>query len=282
MIKYLKNNTLFVPTKEIHWNALDDPEFNVKDINLYVNNERVHGWYFEPTRDESIKYNKVILFLHGNYGNISCRREIVDLIVNVCQMPLLIFDYRGYGQSEGKATLDHIKEDSEVMYNYLIDHLGYSHDQIILWGKSMGGYGATHLASMYPVDVLVLMYTFSTFSGVMQDKKLFSMAVDQITNDVSNNLDHIQHCKASKTIFIHSKTDGFIPYECSLELYDHLNPSSEKHFVTISGTHGHPIITESEFNQLVPLLNISQPSSPLLHQCLKSLEDIKLLQPDDI
>lgn len=292
MVKYLKNNTLFVPTNELHWNALEDPSYDAKEVNLSVEGERVHGWYFEPTVEYLYKSTntlesdrKVILFLHGNSGNISCREEIVNLVVNVCQCPMLIFDYRGYGQSEGKATLSNIKEDSEAMYRYLIDDMGYRSSEVILWGKSLGGYGASYLASIYEVHALMLMYTFSTFASILKDKKAFATIIDYIMDDESDNVEHVANCKAHRVCLVHSKTDGFIPYDCSLELYDRLGSNCDRHFVTIDGSHSNPIITEDQLRHIVDLIGIPIDRIPAhddeLCSCLQRIQHIKLLQPPD-
>lgn len=288
MVKYLKNNTLFVPSNELHWNAIEDVSYDVRDVSLSVNDERVHGWYFEPTMEfvgEVESDGKVILFLHGNSGNISCREEIVNLVVNVCQCPMLIFDYRGYGQSEGKATLSNIKEDSDAMYRYLVDELGYESTDIVLWGKSLGGYGATYLASIYEVHALILMYTFSTFASILKDKKAFATIIGYVMDDESDNVDHVVDCKAQRVCLIHSETDGFIPYDCSLELYDALRPTCDKHFVTIDGTHSSPIISETQLRHILDIVGIPIDNVPLnddtLCDCLERIQHIELLQPPE-
>ena len=281
MVKYLKNNTLFVPTRDIHWDATKDDDYDVDNIFIDIDKDKLHGWFFRPTGDFT-KTNKVFFFLHGNYGNISYRQILVDLIVKVYGYPMLIFDYRGYGQSTGQATLDNIKVDSDTMYRYLTQTKGYKEDDIILWGKSLGGYGASYLASKHRVHSLVLMYTFSTFKSVMENKQLFSAFIDMFMGGCTSNVEHIKSCKAKKVCFVHSKTDGLIPYKCSIELMKNCNIDIDnKKIITIEGTHSKPVITLDNFKEIcrhVDALPLCRIDDGELKLWLEKLQNIEILQ----
>lgn len=276
--KYLKNRTLFVPRSDIVWNAIDDPEYDVDDVNLLVEGQRLHGWFFRPTLPHDD--DRVLLFLHGNFANVSYRQTLIDLILNVWRYPVLFFDYRGYGQSEGQPSLSNIKKDSEAMYRYLRDR-GYEDDQISIWGKSLGGYGASYLASRYPVDSLILMYTFSKFSSVMDNNRMISKLTGFFMDGDTDNVDHIRDCKAKKVCFLHSEDDGFIPSRCSKDLHDNVGSSCRSLYLPIGGTHSRPRIGVECFKNLCRHIDVKIPSDvddSKLREWLDKIENIEVLQ----
>lgn len=282
LARYLKNNTLFVPTRDIVWDATKSLDYDVDELFIDVDGEKIHGWYFRsPLEFRENESRRVFLFLHGNFANISYRQTIIDLIVNVCGYPLLIFDYRGYGQSEGNASLSNIKRDSVAVYQYLINNYNYTHGEICIWGKSLGGYGASYLASLYPVHSLILMYTFSSFKTVMNHNRIISEIIEMFMDSDTDNLDHIRTCQAKRLCMLHSHNDGFIPYQCSQDLYNNSNEQCRTKLISIDGTHSQPRIGIDQFHELVnhidmkPRLDI--PESELI-DWLERLENIEVLQ----
>lgn len=281
LARYLKNNTLFVPTRDVVWDATRDPQYDVDELWIDVDGEKIHGWYFRSPIPEGDS-RRVFLFLHGNFANISYRQTLVDLIVNVCGYPMLIFDYRGYGRSEGQASLSNIKRDSIAVYQYLLDVYDYDHDEICIWGKSLGGYGASYLASRYPVHSLVLMYTFSSFRSVMDNNRIISGIIEMFMDSESDNIDHIRSCRAQRVCLIHSHDDGFIPYKCSQDLYENIRRDTcRTKFISIEGTHSKPIIHIDKFRELAEHIDMKPRrdiSDEELNDWLSRLENIEVLQ----
>lgn len=80
----------------------------------------------------------VILYCHGNAGNIGGR---VHLLPNLRSLghDVLIFDYRGYGESSGRPTVAGTRLDIQAVWNYLVGERGHAPGQIVLWGRSLGG-----------------------------------------------------------------------------------------------------------------------------------------------
>ncbi len=99
--------------------------------------ETITGWYLEPVRSTELPRG-VALYYHGNAGNIAGRLPVL-LGLQELGVAVLIFDYRGYGESTGRPTVAGTLLDSEAVWNHLIDERGYQPSQIILWGRSLGG-----------------------------------------------------------------------------------------------------------------------------------------------
>ena len=101
----------------------------------------LNGWFFKNPQARS-----TILFAHGNAGNMSDRlfkiKFFYDLGLNV-----FIFDYRGYGKSEGKPSEAGIYVDAQSAYDYLQSRPDVNMKRLILYGASLGGAVVIDLAT---------------------------------------------------------------------------------------------------------------------------------------
>lgn len=98
--------------------------------------ETLVAWYVPA--DGSANADGVILYCHGNAGNIG---GYVPKLPAMRQLghALLIFDYRGYGESSGRPTVAGTRLDIEAVWDHLVNERGYAPAQIVLWGRSLGG-----------------------------------------------------------------------------------------------------------------------------------------------
>ena len=101
---------------------------------------RLSGWYL-PLADA----RGTVLFCHGNAGNISHLLGVAE-DAHRLGLGILLFDYRGYGQSEGTPSEEGTHRDAEAAWNYLVQEAGLAPDQIAIIGRSLGGPIAARLA----------------------------------------------------------------------------------------------------------------------------------------
>lgn len=80
----------------------------------------------------------VILFCHGNAGNIGGRVHLLPGL-RALGYAVLIFDYRGYGESSGRPTVAGTRLDIAAVWDHLVEQRNYESGQIVLWGRSLGG-----------------------------------------------------------------------------------------------------------------------------------------------
>lgn len=92
---------------------------------------------------------KVILYQHGNGEDIASMETHVQTLHTASGLPVLAYEYRGYGGSDGKPTLDNMREDGDLAWNYLRDQ-GVEETRILLYGRSLGGANASRLALEHP------------------------------------------------------------------------------------------------------------------------------------
>ena len=119
----------------------------------------LHGWYVAGHSD------RVLLFFHGNAGNISHRLESIRQFLQL-GLSVLIIDYRGYGQSEGRTTEQGIYRDAEAAWNYLTGSRGTPQERIVLFGRSMGASAAAYLAARQRPLALVVESSFTSVPDI--------------------------------------------------------------------------------------------------------------------
>jgi fermentation-respiration switch protein FrsA (DUF1100 family) len=187
------------------------------------------------------------------------------------RLSLFLFDYRGYGYSEGSSNLDSLKTDGEEAYNYLLSK-GYSPGKIIVWGESLGGITATHIASIYPCYRLLLLATFAdltsladSFSGLMS-----KMAKPFLFFQEESNLRRLEKVTATPVLIVHSRDDEIIPYSHAEALYEAV-PHQWKKFLTIQGGHGTPQLTPDLIEEM---LRFCWQEPSVSAQCLDILDYI--------
>lgn len=218
---------LYFPVKQI----VADPgmiglDFEAVQLTT-VDDVRLAGW-FVPAPNSDL----VLLFFHGNGGNISHRLDSIEQFHRL-GLNVLIIDYRGYGQSEGRTTEAGTYLDAEAAWRYLTQERGFSAEQIIIFGRSLGGAVAAALAEKHPPRLLILE---STFTSVPE------MAARQFRFVPARQLARIQYNTAARLpnihvplLIIHSPDDEVIPFDQGQALFRVAN--QPKQFLQITGGH---------------------------------------------
>ena len=229
---FTQHKMVFFPGKNL---AMTPDEIGLQYEDLYIqsgNKEKINVWYF-PCRDSiEIPDKKVVLFCHGNAGNISHRLETVEYILSL-GANIMLFDYRGFGKSEGSPGEEEVYQDALVCYNWLINEKEFSPEQIIVFGRSLGGAVAVDLASKVTCGGVIVESSFTSAKAMA--KEMFPIfPINLILKYKLNSIDKIGHIKCP-VLVTHSTDDDIIPYKMGEELF---NAAEEpKKFVKLSGRH---------------------------------------------
>jgi len=122
---------------------------------------KLHGWYVPCPNAKA-----VILFCHGNGGNITHRVDKLHMLHHRAKASVLIFDYRGYGRSEGRPSEAGVLADARAARKWLAEREKIPESAIVLMGESLGGAVAVDLAAGDGARALVLESTFSSLPDV--------------------------------------------------------------------------------------------------------------------
>jgi len=174
----------------------------------------------------------VILFCHGNAGNISYRLDSL-LIFNRLGLSTFIFDYRGYGDSIGRPSEQGTYIDAETAWNYLVHTRKIPSRDIIILGRSLGGSIAAWLAKEKQPGLLIIESSFTSLKDVVKDILPWfpTILIKNYQYDTRQYLADI-HCPV---LIIHSQDDEVIPFWHGKKLFDTVKGSKE--FIEIEGPH---------------------------------------------
>lgn len=192
----------------------------------------LHGWYIPHPAA-----TKTLLFLHGNGGNISHRGESLAIFHRL-GLSILIIDYRGYGRSEGEPGEQGFYRDARAAWHYLTGQHGVKPEQIILFGRSLGGAVATDLASQVTPAALILESTFSSARDMAAH--LFPLLSRVVVLRYRFASDEKVAQVTSPILMLHSPQDEVIPYPLGRRLY--AAAPSPKQFVEMRGGHNDGIM----------------------------------------
>jgi uncharacterized protein len=203
LVKYIERNTVFLPSRTLTDTpqnvglAFEDVFFTTAD------GLRINGWFIPAS---GARWN--LLYCHGNAHNLSDRvrkiKSFHELGFNV-----FIFDYRGYGVSEGRPTEQGIYQDAEAAYRWLSSRPDVGHLPLVIYGVSLGGAVAVDLATRHEPAALVLDSTFAAAKDLAGYYypfiPSFLVSVDM------DSARKIRSIKAPKLI-IHSRSDEMVPF----------------------------------------------------------------------
>jgi pimeloyl-ACP methyl ester carboxylesterase len=218
---------IFYPVRELYQTPADWG-LDYEDVTLNTaDNIQLHGWYIPQQQSE-----QVLLFFHGNAGNISHRRDSIELFHRL-GLGVFIIDYRGYGKSTGKPGEQGLYQDAAAAWHYLTEEKGIANDQILIFGRSLGGAIAAWLASGVQARGLILESTFSSARDFARTvfpvlSRLVSTRYDFKT---AENIRQVNY----PVLVLHSPDDEIMPFQLGEKVF--LAAQQPKHFVRMQGDH---------------------------------------------
>ena len=193
--------------------------------------ETIRAW-FVPCMVNGMSAEQTVLLCHGNAGNMGDRVRSLQTF-NKLGFNTLVFDYRGFGESSGNPTEKGTYIDGMTCWDYLVDKRKVRSQDIIIFGRSLGGAVACWLAAHADPSALVLESTFASIPAMAHEMfpfipvKIFC----RFKYDTVNNITNI-HCPVMVS---HSKVDSVLPYKQGLMVFE--AASEPKQFVEIMGDH---------------------------------------------
>lgn len=209
--------------------------------------EVITAWWVpaEPER-------AVVLYCHGNSGNISHCLDVVDAFRKM-GLSTFIFDYRGFGHSTGKPSERGFVLDSEAAWNYLVGRKFVPPGKIVLFGSSMGGALASRLARLHSPALLILESSFTSLNDVVKDSAPPWLPSEHFVYGMYRTREYVKEVKCP-ILIIHSRDDTLISVRHGMELYE--AAKGRKEFMIIRGPHGvgftdHIGLYSARFDELI-------------------------------
>ena len=189
---------------------------------------RLNGWYLPLTDARG-----TVLFCHGNAGNIS---DLLGVAKDAHRLGLgiLLFDYRGYGESEGTLSEEGTYRDAAAAWDYLVSEAGVPPERIVVIGRSLGGPIAAWLARDKTPAALFLEATFTSIPEL--GRELYPIfPVGLLARYEYPTLEYLKQAQCP-VLVSHSRDDMFIVFAHGQRLYEAAR--QPKAFTELRGGHG--------------------------------------------
>ncbi|MBU1193157.1 MAG: alpha/beta hydrolase [Gammaproteobacteria bacterium] len=231
---------IFYPTRELV-SEPSDWGLDYTDVKLLTEDGvALHGWYIPRAGAQ-----RALLFFHGNGGNISHRGDSIAIFHRL-GFNVLIIDYRGYGQSEGRPSEAGLYQDAAAAWRYLTDERGFAGKDIVIFGRSLGGAVAAQLASRIEAGTLILESTLSS----ARDFATHAFPILSHVLYLRYGFDNVARLQKVNypVLVLHSPDDEIMPYRLGEKVY--AAAREPKQFVALHGDHNSGfLLSQPEYEQ---------------------------------
>ena len=228
---------MFFYPDRVEYTRPDEFGLRHEDVSIEsADGSRLHGWWL-PAADAQGS----VLHLHGNAANISNHLPLVAWLP-AAGFNVLMVDYRGFGRSEGKPTLDGVVDDALAALRHLRMRVGLDAGRLIVLGQSIGGATALRMlaADRAGVKLAVIDSAFASYRGIARDAALHSVVLAPFLplalpwlppreRDPVAMLDRLD----LPLLFIHGTADAVIPYRHTEQL--HAAARGPKRLIRVDG-----------------------------------------------
>lgn len=205
---------------------------------------------------------RCIIYFHGNTGNISMRFEVIKFLYNYCSV--VAFDYRSFGKSSGNfynLSSFTLRKDALAIWDFTTNKLGYSANNISLFGESLGCSIILDLVAelsktfdytqfphslvlnspFYSLSSMINLYLNKINLGFLSRVFEFILGYEYKSNE---SIKYINH--QTKIIFAHSLYDEVIPFDQGLNLFRSIEKyRKDIYFIILTGTHNNLKLTDT-------------------------------------
>ncbi len=206
----------------------------------------LHGWFLN--RPDAAH---TIVYFHGNGEDINRAWPRIEYLAHRLNASIFLFDYRGYGNSEGKPGEAGLVADGQAAVEWTSQRTGLAVSELILIGRSIGGGVACQVAAGQPPKALVLISAFSSMVNVAAEKYPV-FPVRWLMRNRYDNIGALANFSAP-LLQIHGQQDRIVPCQNGRRLFDSV-PCENRRFLVIDDR-GHNDLGVDDFvDELVVFL----------------------------
>jgi fermentation-respiration switch protein FrsA (DUF1100 family) len=188
---------------------------------------RLHGWFVPGRQDLTW------LWFHGNAGNISHRLENLKLLHDELGLSVFLFDYRGYGRSQGKPSEEGTYRDAEAALAYLRSRRDVDPERIVYFGRSLGAGVAVELATREPPLALILESPFPSIPALARHHYPF-LPVGPLLRTKYDSLVKMDKVNAPLLV-LHGDRDEIVPLQAGRSLFEAAREPKQFHVIRGAG-----------------------------------------------
>ncbi len=259
-------SSVFFYPDDKHYSAAEqlNPEYQSLFLDT-ADGGRIHAWWL-PAKTDQPKGS--VLFFHGNAQNLSS--HVINLSwINQYGYNLLIFDYRGFGESPGSPTVGRALLDAQAAYDWLARK---EKGSLYLVGQSLGGALATGFVAQRPevashINGLIVDAAFTSYQKIAQEKLAEAWLTWPLQYPLSwvvisgpDPIDNLEQLSGLPKLLIHSTQDHVIPFNHGQELF--LAASEPKTRLITDTPHAYTFTVRANQQALLEFLEATQIKKP--------------------
>lgn len=225
--------------------------------------KRLRGFYFagDPEKSQSPSF---VLYSMGNDGDIEKRASILALLLRT-GVPLFIYEYSGFGKSQGKPTLKNAIDDSHDAFDFVVERFNKKSEEIVLYGESLGGAISARLLSNRSAGALILKSSFSSLARISQELCVWLRIYPSILLPLMDTGRKLQSVVVP-VLIIHGHLDRKINWRHALTLYS--NCPANRTLLWLPNSR-HAFMAEADevifFNGVSMMLEVVSKATAMIH-----------------
>ena len=247
-IKYIQNNQEII-LRDGKQKVINE-NYSILNKSFYSNGNKLNGWLLIP---KNIKPVATILHFHGSAGNLITLYQSISSLTDY-GFQIFMFDYSGYGSSEGRPSHNSIIADGYSAIAYIYEHDGLGNLKTIIYGQSYGGYLASIIGSDREeyIDGIIIEGAFTSLKEEARYKA--SVFGNFVKRGRQADKEIVKFHKP--ILVIHSYEDRMVPIELGKRIF--INANYPKAFFEIDGEHisGLKNYTKEIANKIYNMLEI--------------------------
>jgi uncharacterized protein len=219
---------LVYPIPSLSWGNWHPTDFKYEDIHFTsADGTKLHGWFVphaNPTR--------AVLYCHGNAEDVANVGNLAAYLSQSLQASVFVFDYRGYGHSQGRPNEVGCIADGCAAQRWLAERMKMQPADVVVIGRSLGSAVAVGIAAKQGARAVVLESAFPTMPDVAAVHYAW-LPVRWVMKNRYDNLSRIREY-TGPLLQSHGTSDRVIPIALARTLFD-AAPSPDKKWLTFDG-----------------------------------------------
>ena len=236
---------VFCPRSQVQ-STPDEVGLEYDDVYLKTSDGlTLHAWFLPAPKTKVGSRTQTWLWFHGNGGNLGTRTGQLEWTKRTLGVHQFIFDYRGFGNSDGRPTERGTYLDARAALEYLQARPGIDPRRIVYFGHSLGTAISIELATVHPPAGMALVAPFSS----IRDMAPLVLPIPGAGWFVRGHYNSMQRIGKVQTplLLLHGDEDEVVPYEQGLRLYHAAN--RPKRMLKLRGA-SHEEIPEPALNDM--------------------------------
>lgn len=240
VIYFFQENLIFLPSLLSQEHTFE-MEYPFEEIMLSTTGgAQLNGLHFKVENSKG-----VILYYHGNAGDLQGWGEATQYFVEM-NYSVIVMDYRGYGKSTGKKSMENLYADAELWYDFTKKE--YQDNEITVYGRSLGTTFATYVASQNKVKNLVLEAPYYSMEEIAKSRFSF-LPIKFLLHYKFPTYQYINQVNCPITIY-HGTKDKVIDYQQGKRLFESILKEN-KNLITIPEGRHNDLVSLKEYSNTI-------------------------------